>query len=65
MRILTLGGDNFTNVTEVDLTPMPELNEVTIGNGTFSSGLTLICEGSEWSECLRYRINQVEGFGYR
>ena len=45
MRILTLGGENFTNVQEVDLTPMSELTEVTIGNATFSSGVTLICEG--------------------
>lgn len=65
MRILTLGGENFTNVQEVDLTPMSELTEVTIGNGTFSSGVTLICEGIDDDDDNNInRINKVKSIRY-
>ena len=46
LRSLTLKGNNFTNLEEVDFTPMPELSEVVLGEGVFLNSLTLICEGT-------------------
>ena len=45
LRSLTLKGDNFVNLEEVDFTPMPELSEIVLGDGVFMNSLTLICEG--------------------
>lgn len=49
LRSLTLSGNNFINLEEVDFTPMPELTEIVLGDGVFMNSLTLICEG-RWKD---------------